>query len=299
VRLRSLKFRFFGCIFLFSALATPFASAQRADTLMPEASAAKGKAILKDLINALGGPGYTEVRESQCEGRRALFGHSGELTGFITYIDYRRFPDKDRTEYIGKGRNTILQSLLGIDGLDFAHGGVVIALYNGDRGWTYDKSGVNEMPVTSISDFQEEIKRNIDNLLRLRLNEPGMAIRYGGTDTVDLKEVDWVELTDAEDRVFRLAVDKSTHFLVRAVVSTKDEETQQVNDDALIYSNYQLRDSVWMASQISREHNGRRNAQIFFTGCKFNPGLPDNLFSKESLQKGGSEAVIKKSKEKN
>jgi len=283
-------------IFLFSALAIPFASAQRADTMLPEASAAKGKAILKDLVNALGGSGYTEVRESQCEGRRALFGHSGDLTGFINYVDYRRFPDKDRTEYIGKGRNTILQSLIGIDGLDFSHGGVVIALYNGDRGWTYDKSGVNEMPVTSISDFQEQTKRNIDNLLRLRLNEPGMAIRYGGSDTVDLKEVDWVELTDAEDRVFRLAVDKSTHFLVRAVVSTKDEETQQVNDDTNIYSNYQLKDSVWMATQITREHNGRRTAQIFFTGCRFNPGLPDSLFSKESLQKGGSEGAIKKSK---
>ena len=296
-----LKSLLFACIgLLLGALAIASASAQRADTMLPEASAAKGKAILRDLINGLGGPGYTDVRESQCEGRRALFGHSGDLTGFINYIDYRRFPDKDRTEYIGKGRNTILQSLIGIDGLDFAHGGIVIALYNGDRGWTYDKSGVSEMPVTSISDFQEQTKRNIDNLLRLRLNEPGMAIRYGGGDTVDLKEVDWVELTDAEDRVFRLAVDKSSHLLIRAVVSTKDEETQQVNDDVNIYSNYQLRDSVWMASQITREHNGRRIAQVFFTGCRFNPGLPDDLFTKESLQKHGSEAAIKKSKsEKN
>jgi len=298
VRLKSLLFACIGL--LLGALAIASASAQRADTMLPEASAAKGKAILRDLINGLGGPGYTDVRESQCEGRRALFGHSGDLTGFINYIDYRRFPDKDRTEYIGKGRNTILQSLIGIDGLDFAHGGIVIALYNGDRGWTYDKSGVSEMPVTSISDFQEQTKRNIDNLLRLRLNEPGMAIRYGGGDTVDLKEVDWVELTDAEDRVFRLAVDKSSHLLIRAVVSTKDEETQQVNDDVNIYSNYQLRDSVWMASQITREHNGRRIAQVFFTGCRFNPGLPDDLFTKESLQKHGSEAAIKKSKsEKN
>jgi outer membrane lipoprotein-sorting protein len=279
-----------------SALAISSASAQRADTMLPEASAAKGKAILKELINALGGPGYMEVRESQCEGRRALFGHSGDLTGFINYVDYRRFPDKDRTEYIGKGRNTILQSLIGIDDLDFAHGGIVIALYNGDRGWTYDKSGVNEMPVTSISDFQEQTKRNIDNLLRLRLNEPAMAIRYGGSDTVDLKEVDWVELTDAENRTFRLAVDKSTHLLVRAVVSTKDEETQQVDDDTNIYSNYQLKDSVWMATQITREHNGRRTAQIFFTGCRFNPGFPDDLFTKESLQKRGAEAAVRKSK---
>jgi len=37
--------------------------------------------------------------------------------------------------------------------LDWSHGGIVITLYNGDQGWTFDRSGVNELPATSISDF--------------------------------------------------------------------------------------------------------------------------------------------------
>ncbi len=272
----------------------PRAAAQNPDTMMPEQSVAKAKQVLGDLINAFGGPGYTEVRESRCQGRRALIGHNGELTGYIDFVDYRRFPDKSRTEYIGKGRNTILQSLIGVDGLDFAHGGIFITLYNGDRGWTFSRSGVDELPAASISDFQEQVKRNIDNLLRLRLKEPGMNIRFGGNDTVDLKQVDWVELTDSEERKFRLAVDRSTHLLVRAVVSTEDKEMQQINEDTTIYSNYQLKDSVWMPLQISREHNGRRTAQIFYDTCRFNPGFPEELFSKSSLQKGGAETVLKK-----
>ena len=278
-------------VFCFSA---PRAAAQNPDTMMPEQSAAKAKQVLSELINALGGPGYTEVRESQCQGRRALIGHNGELTGYIDFVDYRRFPDKARTEYIGKGRNTILQSLIGVDGLDFAHGGIFITLYNGDHGWTFSRSGVDELPATSVSDFQEQVKRNIDNLLRLRLKEPGMTIRFGGNDTVDLKQVDWVELTDSEERKFRLAVDRYTHLLVRAVVSTEDTEYHQINEDTTIYSNYQLNDSVWMPLQLSREHNGRRTAQIFYDTCRFNPGFPDELFSKSSLQKRGSENVLRK-----
>jgi outer membrane lipoprotein-sorting protein len=270
--------------------------AQRADTMMPEASTAKGKEILRDLINAFGGAGYTEVRESLCEGRRAIFGHNGQMTGYIDFADYRRFPDKVRMEYISKGRNTILKSLIGLDGLDFAHGGIVITLYNGNQGWTYDRSGVTEVPATSITDFQEQVKRNIDNLLRLRLNEPGMSIRFGGSDTVDLKQVDWVELVDSSERTFRLAVDHSTHLLVRAVILTKDEETKEIDQDAIIYTNYQLKDSVWVPLQVSREHNGRRVSQFFNDSCKFNPGLPDSLFTKDSLSKHGSEEVIKKSK---
>ena len=180
------------------AFLVPNAAAQNPDTMMPEQNVAKGKQILAELINGLGGPGYTEVRESQCNGRRAVFGHDGGLVGYIGFDDFRHFPDKARIEYIGKGRNTILQSLIGIDDLEFAHGGIVITLFNGDRGWTYDRSGVNELPATSVSDFQEQMKRNIDNLLRFRLKEPGMTIRFGGNDTVDLKQVDWVELTDSE-----------------------------------------------------------------------------------------------------
>src|SRR5467141_795050 len=272
------------------------ASAQNPDTLMPEQSVAKAKQILSDLINALGGPGYTEVRESQCEGRRVLFGHSGDVIGNIGFTEFRRFPDKVRTEYIGKSHHNILPYLIGIDGLDLAHGGVVITLDNGDQGWTFDRSGVNELPAASISEFQEQVKRNIDNLLRLRLKEPGIAIRFGGNDIVDLKQVDWVEISDSQERKFRLAVDRSTHFLIRSVVITKDEENQQINEDVSIYSKYQLKDSAWTPLQISREHNGRRSVQIFYDSCKYNPGFPDELFNKTSLSKQGSQNLAKKNK---
>lgn len=281
-------------VFMAAAFLSPIALAQNPDTMMPEQSIAKGKQILAELINGLGGPGYTEVRESLCQGRRALFGHDGGLTGYIDFSDFRRFPDKARIEYIGKGRNTILQSLIGIDGLDFAHGGIFITLFNGNRGWTYDRSGVNALPAASVTEFQEQVKRNIDNLLRFRLQEPGMTIHFGGSDTVDLKQVDWVELTDSDQRKFRLAVDRSTHYLVRAVVSTADPEYNQINEDTTIYTNYQLKDSVWTPLQVSREHNGRRISQFFYDTCRYNPGFADDLFTATSLQKRGSEAVLKK-----
>src|SRR5437016_7141597 len=203
--------------------------------MMPEQSEAKGKQILHELINGLGGPGYLEVRESECSGRRALFGHSGDLTGYIDFDDFRHYPDKARIEYIAKRHNTLLLSLVGLDGLDFTHGGMVITLYNGDLGWSYDRSGINELPAPAVTDFQEAMKRNVDSLLRFRLNEPGLTIRFGGSDTVDLKQVQWVELDDSEGRKYRLAVDHSAHLLVRAVVSTEDPENQQINDDSTIY----------------------------------------------------------------
>ena len=272
------------------------ASAQNPDTMMPEQSIAKGKQILNDLIAALGAAGYTDVRESECSGRRVLFGHSGEVVGNIEFAELRRYPDKVRTEYVGKSHFNLLPYLIGIDGLDLAHGGIFVTLFNANHGWTFDRSGVNEMPAASISDFQEQVKRNIDNLLRLRLKEPGISLRFGGNDTVDLKQVDWVEINDGQERKFRLAVDRSTHLLIRSAVITKDEEYQQLNEDVSIYSKYQLKDSVWTPLQVSREHNGRRSVQIFYDTCRYNPGFADDLFDKSTLSKQVSQALAKKSK---
>ena len=270
--------------------------AQNPDTMMPEQSIAKGKQVLSDLINGLGGAGYSEVRESECSGRRVLFGHSGDVVGNIQFAELRRYPDKIRTEYLGKGRFNLLPYLIGVDELDFTHGGIVVTLYNGDHGWTFDRSGINEVPASSVTEFQEQVKRNIDNLLRLRLNDPGISIRFGGNDTVDLKQVDWVEILDQDQRKFRMAVDRSNHLLVRSVLLTKDEENQQINEDVTIYSKYQLKDSVWTPLQISREHNGRRSVQIFYDNCHYNPGFADDIFNKSTLSKQYSQALAKKSK---
>jgi hypothetical protein len=295
-----MKFAQFAVVaWLLSATFALRASAQNPDTMMPEASAAKAKQILSDLINARGGAAYIEAQEGECTGTRAQFGHNEAVTGYVGFTDSRRYPDKERLEYTAKSHNlkSIVNVVIGVEGLDWSHGGVIIALYNGDRGWTLDRSGITELPVTSVSEFIEQTKRSIDNVLRVRLkNEKGWLYRFGGSDTVDLKEVEWVELTDPEGRQFRLAVDHSTRLLVRSVVITENEETRERDDDVTEYTNYQLKDTVWTPMQISRDHNGRRAAQIFYTSCRFNPGFPSDFFDKDSLQKKTSDAHVKKSK---
>jgi hypothetical protein len=283
VRLRLVSDRMNTCLrsvavaALFAVLLTPAASPQNPDTLMPEASTAKAKQILQQLVDAFGGPTYMDIRDSDCEGRLARFGHNGELTGYTPFKDYWRYPDANRTDYSKKG--------------------VIINLYVGDKGWTLDKGGVTELSAASIADFQEQTKKDINNLLRVRLKEPGMTFRYGGTDIVDLKTVDWVDITDGEQRNFRLAVDRTTHLLVRAVVTTQDETMGQPNVETNIFTNYQLMDGVRTALQITSDHNGRRINQVFFASCKYNSNLPPDLFTKAALEKRFSEVGSRKYKE--
>jgi hypothetical protein len=268
--------------------------------MMPEQSAAKAKQLLQQAIEALGGPAYLNVRDVTCTGHVGQFDNHEILSGYVEVDDSRRPPDKAMIEYIGKGGNTIWQYMAGIDDLEYAKGGIVITLFDGDHGWSYDRSGVNELPAGAVSDFQEQVKRNLGNLLRFRLKEPGMFFRYAGRDAVDLKQVDWVELEDADERTIRIALASDTHLPIRKVVETRDPNTRTKASETEYYSNYHTVDGVQTPFQLLRARNGVKVFQEFFDKCEYNTGLSDSLFTRASLEERWAKSGNKeKDKSKN
>ena len=207
---------------LFSAAAwlqfSPCAFAQNPQDMMPAESAAKAKEILQQAIQALGGTAYLNLHDSTCEGRLSQFGHAGELNGFEKFADYTIPPFKDRTENLPK-RN-------------------IITVMDGDKGWTLDRGGVSEASGADMARFQEDTKKDLDYILRTRMKEPNMIFRYAGPDIVDLKEADWVELVDSDNRTIKIAFSQSTHLPIRKIVDTRDANTRMKTDEVEYYSNY-------------------------------------------------------------
>ena len=260
----------------------PRASAQVAETMMPEQSAAKAKHVLDQLIDAMGGQAYLNTRETDCTGRLAQFEHNGNLSGYTNFRDYWHLPDKNRTEYEMKGAKGGFLGVL-IGQIPFK-GGTIIELYNGDEGWTMDKSGVNEADVTVVEEFQNSLKRQIWNLLLKRASDKDTFLYYAGIGIADMREVEWIDFNDADDNKVRVALDHGSHLPLRVVATTANEEMHDRDEDVTIYSNYRDQQGIQTAMQISREHNGRRTRQIFFNSCTNAPNLPTNFFSEDGLR---------------
>ena len=255
---------------------TPPARAQNPETLLPEQSAAKAKELIQQAIAALGGPAYLGVRDADCSARLSLFGHSGDLTGYEFIHDIWKFPDKNLTEFSKKGN--------------------VVDIFNGNQGWTLDRAGVTEASAVAVEDFQEQVKKDLDNLLRHRLQEEGMIFRYAGSDIVDLKQVQWVEMVDRDRRTFRIALDSSTHLPIRYVVLTRNPTTRERTEEITYFSNYHAENGVQTPFQVTRERNGFKIFQAFYYGCKYNSGVSDDLFSRAALEKRWAEIPKKKKK---
>jgi hypothetical protein len=278
---RTFSIRAIACAVLLACAcfaASPRAAAQDQEVMLPEQSAARAKLILQQAVDALGGPAYLNVHDLTCTGRLSQFGHSGELNGFETFQDYSEPPNKDRIENLPK-RN-------------------IINVNNGDKGWSLDRGGVSEATITDIATFQEDTKKDIDNILRHRIHEPGMIFRYGGLDVVDYEESDWVELVDSDNRTFRIAISRTTHLPVRKVTDTRDANTRMRSTEIEYYSNYHPMDGVQTPFQITRERNGIKIYQVFFEKCQYNTSMSDALFTRESLEERWEKVGKKEKKSK-
>lgn len=250
---------------------------QGGDVLMPEQSAAKARALLESAIQALGGSAYLTMHDNTCTGEFSNFGHSGELNGFTKFQDFEIPPDKDRFENVPKHN--------------------IIQVTNGDKGWTLDRGGVSEEAATDLAENIEGRKTDLDNILRHRMNEKGMVLRYVGPDTVDRLQVDWVELTDPDNRIIRIAISKTAHLPVRKTVELRDPNTQMKTEEVEYYSNYHPIQGIETPFQISRDKNGLKVYQVFFEKCEYNTSLTDSFFTKETLEERWAK-VGKKSKYK-
>jgi hypothetical protein len=124
----------FSMLFICAWFAATSPAFAQDEVLLPAQSSAKAKELLQQAIEGLGGAAYLNVHDVTCKGRLSQFGHSGELNGYETFIDYAQPPFKDRTENLPK-RN-------------------IISVNSGDKGWTLDRGGVSEATITDIATFQ-------------------------------------------------------------------------------------------------------------------------------------------------
>jgi len=174
---------------------------------------------------------------------------------------------------------------------------IIITLYNGDHGWDFDRSGITELPATSTSEFQETGHSATSTISCV------CASRKKGFPFVSAVATRRSQVRrlgrdrrqpGAQFRLCPLTVPLTFGSAQRG--HTKDEEDPADQRRRLHLLNYQLKDSVWMPLQISREHNGRRGLSDFLRELQVHPGFSDDIFEKSSLSKQGSRALAKRAK---
>jgi len=275
-----------GGLFFLLASQAGRAGAQDTTVLAPEASEAKARAVIQRSIQALGGAAYLGVKDTTRSGRYTTFEHNGESRGTVKIIDQVKLPDKERIEYNFKiyyGVDAPIPLLIVDIPYPLSKRKSSFEVRNGDSGWILGSGGVIPLEAEALARMRLQRKKDINLLFRTRLNEPDLVLRYTGQDVVDLKLVDWVEISDADRFTTRIAFEQSTHLPVRAIFLYRDAETNDRVEDHDYFSNYRPVQGIMTAFQIGHEHNGYKVSQMFFEEVKYNTGLDDSMFTREAL----------------
>jgi len=264
--------------FLSVALGLPAAYCQSSMELPLNQNVAKARVLLQQVVAAIGGQAFQDLRDSDCSGQIAEFGHSGDIVIFAPFREIWLLPDKRRTEYSSNGH-------------------VLVTVFNGEAGWTLDETGVSNEPDDALRSFADIVRFGVFSALRSLGNEGTLEFRYAGRDSIDGKPVEWIESSDRNNTKRRLAIEQSTHLPLQWMVSSRDPDTDDVTENVTSFAQFTMIGGVQTPFNISYLQNRHLISQHLIRSCKYNSNPSPELFTRASLEQCQKEIAKKGSKQ--
>jgi hypothetical protein len=221
--------------------------------------------LLDQMVQALGGPAWMNLRDYQQEGRTYSFYHGQSTGAGAPFWRFWKWPDKDRLE-LTKQRDWIV-------------------IYNGDQGYEVTFKGVAPVEKAMQEDYLRRRHYSLEEVMRQWLRQPGVAIFYEGHSIAERKPAEQVSILNAQNESLTIWMDGNSHLPLKKSFTWRDPKTRDRTDEAEGYDNYRLVQGVQMPVSITRYKDGEAVNQRFITSVSVNQNLPDSLFEPKAPQK--------------
>jgi hypothetical protein len=211
---------------------------------------------LDEMIDALGGQAFLDAEDIHTSGRVYAFTR-GDLSGLDTFADYIKFPDMERTEFGGPKFKTI-------------------TINRGKQGMKVEgkKDPVEQTP-GEVEEFQKGFKTSLDYVLRFVIDDKKTTIQNLGTEMIDFKRTDVIELRDPDKNRIRFYIDRESHLPVKMQVRRNDDPKLREEQ----YSNWHKFQGINTPLFVSRFTDGVKRMEIRAENAVYNSGLADTLFT--------------------
>ena len=222
----------------------------------PAQAQTKPNQLIDQMIDALGGPAFLDVKDIHTTGRFFAFTR-GQLSGSDIFSDYIKFPDMERVEFGPLTRRTT-------------------QINRGKEGWKIvGKKTPETQSAGETEEFLKGVKTSLDYVLRFTLKERLTTVQSLPSEMIDFKRVDVVELRDPDKNRIRFYIDRDTHLPTKMQVRRTDES--KLHEEQ--YSNWHKFDGVTTPLYLSRLTDNLKTMEIHLDTADYNSGLSDNLFA--------------------
>jgi len=218
----------------------------------------KARALLQQMIQALGGQAYLNIQNMEQEGRTYTY-DQGKPNGFGTpFWAFYKPPDKERVE-LTKQRD-------------------VIYIYVGDKGYEKTYKGVAPMEPEQLRNYLRQHYHALDYVLRIWLPDPTVALFYDGPAIAEQKPCDSVTLMNAKNDAVTIFINTENHLPVKKTFQWRDPMDNLKNEEVEIYDNWRMEQGFPTAHTLLHSHNGDTTNERFLTVVRYNNPMPDSMF---------------------
>lgn len=237
--------------------ATPAAGTESAPAAQ-DPNAQKAKALLDQMVQAMGGPAWLNYQDFEQEGRTYSFYHGEPNSMGILYWRFWKFPDKERIE-LTKQRD-------------------VVYIYADDKGYEVTYKGTALMEPDSLKDAVRRQHHSLEVIMRQWLHAPGTALFYDGPAIAEQKHTDSVTIMNAQNDAVTLYIDSDTHLLVKKTFEWRDPQYRDKVVESETYDNYRPVQGIMTPFTILRYRGDEITNQRFISAMRYNTGVPASKF---------------------
>jgi hypothetical protein len=221
----------------------------------------RGKRVVDECLLALGGDRYLNM-QNRVETGRAYSFYRENLTGLSIATIYTRYDSgvADTAHNLGQHERDNY-------GKKEDYG----VLFTDKEAWDITYRGARPLPAERFARYKETTLRDVFYILRMRLHEPGWILESKGSDVIENRPVEIVDLTDADNLITTVYFDQITKLPLRQVFFRRDPVTKDKNEEVTHFTKY--RDTgggVQWPFAIERDRNGEKIYEIFSTSVEVN-----------------------------
>ncbi len=244
---------------------------------IPRREDPEAKQLLDRTIQSLGGQAFLTAKSLTCRGRMFFF-VEGRTAGMQPFESRFVYPDKRRL-VISKAKKNI-----SMDTGNVTYEGEtkpITLINNGDKGWELDQMGLISQTDQQVHGWILANRYSLENLLRLRINDPGVLIQMGKMDFVDNTATQGIEIIAAGGTSVRLDLHRQTYLPSRITYRIRNVKEDDWDEYSDAYADYKTFDGIVTPMHITRYLNGDRIGETFRNFAKYNEDYPPNDFTPE------------------
>ena len=285
-RMKRLTLATLAAALLLPHLAPLPASAQAADipSAAPPAPAGetteqRGRAVLDQMIAALGGDAWLNRATIQTEGRGSSFFH-GEPNPYVSeFHDLVRFPASSRPQAERVGFLTDKSMIFPGKKID------VVQIWKDGHGYEVTYKGQTELPKEQVDDYYRRHAHSIEEVVGTWIHAAGVMILYEGTDMVERRLCDKLTILTANNDAVTLELEAATHLPIRRTFQWRNPQFKDFDEEQETYDDYHTIQGLPTPLTITRYHNGDMTSQRYLSKVTYNVPANPSLFDPAALLK--------------